>query len=60
MNHPRYPGDLAQLEREDAETPGIRWLGPQPEAALRGLFAETSVVAVPSGPIAGPSATAIS
>jgi glycosyltransferase involved in cell wall biosynthesis len=46
-NHPRYPGYLAQLEREFAEAPGIRWLGQQPEEALRGLFAETSVVAVP-------------
>jgi glycosyltransferase involved in cell wall biosynthesis len=51
-DHPRFPGYLDHLRslaqaRNGAGAQGVRWLGALPEAALRGLFAQARVVALP-------------
>jgi glycosyltransferase involved in cell wall biosynthesis len=46
-DHARFPGYLAQVRASMNGQHGLRWLGPQPESALRDLFANASVVALP-------------
>ena len=50
--HPRFPGYAESLRRDmlarnGAGPQGVRWLGARPESELRGLFAQTRVVALP-------------
>lgn len=46
-DHPRFPGYLTAQRASANGAPGIQWLGPQPEARLRDLFARASVVVLP-------------
>jgi glycosyltransferase involved in cell wall biosynthesis len=46
-DHPRFPGYLASVRASVNGTPGIRWLGAQPEAQLREVFASARVVVLP-------------
>jgi glycosyltransferase involved in cell wall biosynthesis len=46
-DHPRFPGYLANMRASINGQPGLRWLGPQSEAQVRELFAQTSLVVIP-------------
>jgi glycosyltransferase involved in cell wall biosynthesis len=46
-DHARFPGYLARVRASVNGQPGLIWLGPQPEAQVRALFAEASVVVLP-------------
>ncbi len=54
-DHLRFPGYLATLRAPVNGASGIRWLGPQPEAELRELFARARVVVMPYTAITGAS-----
>ncbi|MBI3762418.1 MAG: glycosyltransferase [Chloroflexi bacterium] len=46
-DHPRFPGYLESIRRLRGRGANIHWLGPVPEADLRALFGQSSVVALP-------------
>lgn len=57
--HPRFPGYARRLRAASAHLPGIQWLGPIEEAAVRALFARNTLVILPYRQATGPSSVMI-
>ena len=57
IDHPRYPGYLAEIRRKHESDPGIDWLGPVAAQDLRSTFSRSAVTIVPYRATTGSSAT---
>ena len=57
IDHPRYPGYLAEVRQRHGSEPGVEWTGPIETRDLRATFSRATVTVVPYRATAGSSAT---
>jgi glycosyltransferase involved in cell wall biosynthesis len=57
IDHPRFPGYLAQLRDTYGEQPGVEWRGPVATAEIPELFRQAQLVVAPYAIATGSSAT---
>ncbi len=57
IDHPRFPGYLAEARRQFSDEPGVLWLGAVPDEEIRATFRSARVVVAPYNVATGSSAT---